>query len=86
MQIGQHVEAGQIVAEVNGELIVAPFSGVLRGLLHTGLHATKGLKVGDVDSRNDPVLCNLVSDKTLAIGGGVLEALLTKPEIRANLW
>ena len=27
VQIGEHVEAGQIVAEVNGELIVAPFPG-----------------------------------------------------------
>ncbi len=45
---------------------------------------TRGLKIGDVDPRDDPELCTLVSDKALAIGGGVLEALLAKPEIRAD--
>jgi len=66
--------------------IVSPFPGVLRGLIHPGLHVKKGLKVGDVDPRDDPDMCKLVSDKALAIGGGVLEALLSKPEIRAILW
>ena len=47
---------------------------------------TKGLKIGDVDARDDPALCNLVSDKALAIGGGVLEAILSSPEIRTLLW
>jgi xanthine dehydrogenase accessory factor len=71
------------VGEVAGEKITAPFPGVIRGLLHDGLEVTKGLKLGDVDPRDDPDLCTLVSDKALAIGGGVLEAILTKPEIRA---
>jgi len=30
--------------------------------------------------------CYLVSDKALAIGGAVLEAILTKGEIREQLW
>jgi len=30
----------------------------------------------DIDSRDDPSLCRLVSDKALAVGGGVLEAIL----------
>jgi xanthine dehydrogenase accessory factor len=38
---------------------------------------TRGLKLGDVDPRDDPALCRLVSDKALAVGGGVLEAILT---------
>ena len=86
VQIGEHVEAGQVVAEVAGEPITVPFPGVLRGLIHPGLHVTAGLKVGDVDPRDDPAMCKLVSDKALAIGGGVLEALLAKPETRENLW
>jgi hypothetical protein len=28
----------------------------------------------------------MVSDKALSIGGGVLEAILSKPELRAQLW
>lgn len=75
-QIGEHCEPGQVIAEVNGEKIVAPFPGVLRGLLHPGLEVSKGLKVGDLDPRDKREYCFLVSDKALAIGGGVLEAVL----------
>jgi xanthine dehydrogenase accessory factor len=65
--------------------VVSPFAGVLRGLIRDGLHVPKGLKIGDVDSRNEPGICYLVSDKALAIGGGVLEAIMTKEEIRMRL-
>lgn len=91
-KIGDHLQAGQLVAEVQSEIqnrkskILSPFSGVLRGLLHDGLHAAKGMKVGDVDPRNDRTACFLVSDKALAIGGGVLEAILSRREIREKLF
>ncbi|MCL4825204.1 MAG: hypothetical protein KJZ57_13395 [Anaerolineales bacterium] len=41
------------------------------------MEVTRGLKLGDVDERDDPALCRLVSDKALAIGGGALEAILS---------
>lgn len=75
-QIGDHLEAGQVIAKVNGMPILAPFAGVLRGLIRPGLHVPQGLKVGDLDPRDRREYCFLVSDKALAIGGGVLEALL----------
>jgi hypothetical protein len=28
----------------------------------------------------------MVSDKSLAVGGGVLEAILSRPELRGQLW
>lgn len=86
VEIGDHVDAGQTVAEIEGEQIKTPFPGVIRGLIHSGLQVTKGLKVGDIDPRDDPALCKLVSDKALAIGGGVLEAILTNPEIRSVIF
>jgi len=46
----------------------------------------KGTKVGDVDPRPEHYRCWTVSEKSLAIGGGVLEALLTKESIRFKLW
>lgn len=76
VQIGEHCEPGQVIAEVSGETICAPFAGVLRGLLHSGLQVKKGLKIGDLDPRDKREYCFLVSDKALAIGGGVLEAIL----------
>jgi xanthine dehydrogenase accessory factor len=80
--IGDHVEEGQLIAEIQSPIInrkskiVSPFSGSLRGLIHDGLTVTKGMKIGDIDPRDDASLCALVSDKALAVGGGVLEAIL----------
>jgi xanthine dehydrogenase accessory factor len=94
--IGEHVEKEQVIAEIGNEslegdhsqftLLVSPLSGILRGLLHPGLTVTRGLKIGDIDPRDDSSLCQLVSDKALSIGGGVLEAILSKPELRSQLW
>ncbi len=86
VEIAQHIEGGQAIAEVAGEAIVAPFKGVVRGLIQSGLPVTKGVKVGDIDPRDDPAYCQLVSDKALAIGGGVLEAILSRSNLRAPLW
>lgn len=79
--IGDHVEPGQVVAAVRvarGEdvLIATRIGGVLRGLIHEGLSVTRNLKIGDVDPRDDPAACWQVSDKALAVAGGVLEAIL----------
>jgi xanthine dehydrogenase accessory factor len=74
------------VAEVAGQPVLANFAGVLRGLVHSGLPVIQGMKVGDVDPRGDPAACSLVSDKALAVGGGVLEAILTRPDLRPLLW
>lgn len=84
--IGDLVKKGETLAEVNGQTIVAPFDGVLRGLIHPEVEIHKGMKIGDMDPRNDPQLCNHISDKALAIGGGVLEAILSKVELRPHLW
>jgi xanthine dehydrogenase accessory factor len=84
--IGDLVKQGETVAEVNGQLIIASFDGVLRGLIHPEVEIHKGMKIGDLDPRNDPRLCDHISDKALAIGGGVLEAILSKPELRPHLW
>ncbi len=90
--IGDHCEAGELIGEIqtafeNRNLQIAnPISGVLRGLIRNGAPVTKGLKIGDVDPRDDVTACYLVSDKALAIGGGVLEAISSRDEIRAKLW
>ncbi len=80
------LESGQIIADVTGLEIRAPFKGVLRGLLHDGVEVSSGLKIGDLDPRGESRYCSLVSDKALAIGGGVLEAILSRAELRTGLW
>jgi xanthine dehydrogenase accessory factor len=116
-QIGDHLEEGDLIAEILPYVIlseaknlhhkpgdslrpsspvpaaqsdmlkiVSPFKGVLRGLIHPGLQVTAGLKIGDLDPRDDRKACFQVSDKALAIGGAVLEAILSQEEIRKKLW
>lgn len=76
-QIGEMVKGGQILGKVDGHEVRAPFDGVIRGLIAPGTEVRQGLKIGDVDARGDASACYTISDKALAIGGGVLEAILT---------
>ncbi len=87
VDIGDHVEEGQVVAVISDRHAVSsPFKGVLRGLIHDKVKVKNGMKIGDVDARDDASACYLVSDKALAIGGGVLEAILSKKEVRDQLF
>lgn len=75
-EIGALVSAGDTVAEVDGEPVITRISGVLRGILPPGAVVSAGMKSGDVDPRGEIDSCFTVSDKALAVGGGVLEAVL----------
>ena len=74
-EIGDIVSAGDTVAYAGDAPVKAAIGGKLRGLLHDGLYVQEGLKVADVDPRGEAADHLTVSDKALAIGGGVLEAL-----------
>lgn len=86
VEIGAHLLPGDLVARVDGRPVSAPFEGVLRGLVYGGLEVSEGEKIGDIDPRGDARLCWMISDKSLAVGGGVLEAILSFPLIRSALW
>lgn len=83
--IGDTVQEGNVVAYVTGEPINATIGGVVRGLLPEGVPVHKGMKSGDVDPRCCVENCYTVSDKSLAIGGGVLEAILHLQAKKADL-
>jgi xanthine dehydrogenase accessory factor len=74
--IGDRVAAGQIIATVGGCELRAGCDGVLRGLIRPGVRVSTGVKVGDIDPRAERAYCFTISDKSLAVGGGVLEAIL----------
>lgn len=74
--IGEVVEAGAVLGTVAGIPLVAPIGGMLRGLLTPGLPVSAGAKLGDIDPRARREHCFTLSDKTRAISGGVLEAIL----------
>jgi xanthine dehydrogenase accessory factor len=73
--IGDHVEAGDLIARVGSSEVRSQISGVLRGLIHPSVFAARGLKIGDVDPRDVRLHCFSITDKALAIAGGVLEAV-----------
>jgi xanthine dehydrogenase accessory factor len=76
-RIGTVVEAGRVVGSVAGREVVAGLAGVLRGLIRPGTRVGTGLKIGDVDPRGKIDFCFTISEKARAIGGAVLEAILT---------
>ena len=79
-RIGDLVQAGDPLLAIIGEEgrveQAATIDGMVRGLIRPGYQAHKGLKVADVDPRGHREHCFTVSDKGLAIAGGVLEAIL----------
>lgn len=75
-EIGALVEAGETVGTVEGLPVICQIGGILRGILSDGTPVHKGMKSGDVDPRCERRHCYCASDKALAVGGGVLEAVL----------
>ena len=76
VEIGAEVRAGDVCATVAGEPMRATIDGVVRGLLQAGVPVHRGMKCGDVDPRCHSEYIESASDKALAVGGGVLEAIL----------
>lgn len=65
--------------------LIAGIDGMLRGLLPSGIAVKRGMKAGDIDPRAERSHCFTVSDKALAIGGGVLEAILKFRSVELDL-
>jgi len=76
LEIGARVEAGDVAGYVNNEPMCCTIGGILRGILSDGIAVHQGMKAGDVDPRCELAHCYCASDKALAVGGGVLEAIL----------
>ena len=74
--IGDRVKAQETVAIVGGKEVKAQIDGTLRGLLPDGFYAAEGMKCADVDPRCKYEHCFSCSDKSLAMGGAVLEAIM----------
>jgi xanthine dehydrogenase accessory factor len=84
--IGDSVQADQFLGVSGAHRLSAPISGVIRGLIHPDTHVRAGLKIGDIDPRTDVFEgkrargvseVHTISDKALAVAGGVLEAVMT---------
>lgn len=74
--VGDRLRKGDLVGYVDGHEVRAMFDGVLRGLIHPDVPLSQGLKIGDLDPRDVDRHCFTISEKSFAIGGAVLEAIL----------
>ena len=75
MEIGDFVKKEDRVGSVSGLPVNASIDGVIRGMIHPGVTVSKGLKIGDIDPRGNKENCFTISEKALAIAGGVLEGI-----------
>lgn len=78
--IGDIVEAGAVIAEIETENGMVPveasLSGLLRGLIRDGYPVAKGFKIADIDPRKEELQnCFTISDKARCIAGSVLEVI-----------
>ncbi len=80
-KIGDEVTTDEVIGYVDGIEVCSKLDGILRGLIHPHVHLTQGLKIGDVDPRGDASHCWSITDKALAIAGGVLEVIMNKDSI-----
>lgn len=78
-EIADFVKKGQVIAMVEDVPVIASLTGVLRGIIHDGYQVFQGMKIADIDPREEEMQnCFTISDKARCIAGGVLEILLTK--------
>lgn len=75
-RIGDLVKKGDVIGRVDDIQIKVKASGVIRGLIHDGVHIVKGLKIGDIDPTSEVNRAYEISEKANAVAGGVLEACL----------
>ncbi|MGA1034013.1 MAG: selenium-dependent molybdenum cofactor biosynthesis protein YqeB [Ilumatobacteraceae bacterium] len=80
--IGERVSGGSTIGRIVQhdltETIKAPFDGVLRGAILDRSPVRSGTKIADVDPRIDDRAWREISDKALAVGGGVVEAVAAR--------
>ena len=86
LDIGDPVKQGETVGTVAGIPVIAKTDGILRGLIRPGIHVSEDLKIGDIDPRGVKASCFTISDKALAIAGGVLEGILSIYARGSSVW
>jgi|WetSurMetagenome_2_1015567.scaffolds.fasta_scaffold229748_2 xanthine dehydrogenase accessory factor len=77
-KIGDTVAAGETLGYIEGVAVAAPLSGMLRGLIRSGVTVPAKAKIIEVDPVNDASVCYIIRDRMRSIAGGVLEAIMFK--------
>lgn len=79
--IGDFVGEKEVIAYINNDNkkieVIAPFEGLLRGIIRDGFKVRNGLKIADIDPRKSEYdNCFTISDKARNLGGSVLTAMM----------
>jgi xanthine dehydrogenase accessory factor len=74
-QIGDKVEAGQEVAQIDSMPLFAPITGILRGLTHTDVPVSLKTKVIEVDPRIENAQVTGIAERPAQIARGVLQVV-----------
>lgn len=74
--MGSIIKKGETVGAVGDELLNAQISGCIRALMRNSIYVKAGTKLGEIDPRPEPELCNIMRPRMRNIAGGVLEAIL----------
>lgn len=80
--IGDFVREKEVIAYIinndNKKIeVIAPFEGLLRGIIRDGFKVHNGLKIADIDPRKSEYdNCFTISDKARNLGGAVLTAMM----------
>ena len=75
--LGARVKKNEVIGYIGDQPVIAEIDGVLRGVIRDRTWVKSRLKIGDIDPRGKQVYCATISEKARAIGGSVLEAILT---------
>ncbi len=75
LNLGEHVEAGHVVGQVEGEPLIAKVGGIIRGIVKDGLSVHIGAKLVDIDPRGDPAYLSELSKKAWTVADAVLTAV-----------
>ena len=74
--IGSVVKKDEIIAYIDDKPVYASLTGLIRGMIREGSFVNEGLKISDIDPREDQLKnCWTISDKARTISGGTAEAL-----------
>jgi xanthine dehydrogenase accessory factor len=76
--IAQIVRPGEVVASIDGQELVAPLGGILRGLTRDGVPVEAGTKVVEVDPRGERSHVIGIGERPGRIADGVLEAVTAR--------
>jgi xanthine dehydrogenase accessory factor len=80
--IAERVQAGQVVATLDGVGLAAPLDGILRGLTHDGVVVEQGTKCIEVDPRGDIRNVTGIGERPGAIGDAVVRAVRASGPVR----